>query len=251
MAHRAILPGSCDPIPEEHAVAAARHPLTMLREFLRQEAAGGVLLVLAAALALVLANSPAAPAYTAALNLPVVVRAGGVGLDEPLLHWINDGLMAVLFLLVGLEIKREALKGQLSRAPKAALPGIAALGDMAAPAAVYLLDPEPLGIALGLLVGKQAGVLAATSTAVQLGLGALPEEVGWRWFHGMAVLCGIGFTMSLFIGSLAFRDPLHAAEVRLGVLAGSLLSALLGYALLRTAPAWENAVPEPVRSAPE
>lgn len=119
------------------AAIARRQPLTVLREFLRQEAAGGVLLVLAAALALALANSPAAPAYTAALSLPVVVRAGGVGLDEPLLHWINDGLMAVFFLLIGLEIKREALEGELSSARKAALPGIAAVGGMAAPAAIY------------------------------------------------------------------------------------------------------------------
>jgi Na+/H+ antiporter NhaA len=196
-------------------VAAAR-PLTMLREFLRQEAAGGVLLVLAAAFALVLANSPAAPAYTAALHLPVVVRTGGIGLDEPLLHWINDGLMAVFFLLVGLEIKR-----------------------------------EPLGIALGLFLGKQVGVAAATWAAVRLNLGTLPDGVGWRRFHGMAVLCGIGFTMSLFIGSLAFRDPLHAAEVRLGVLSGSILSALLGYALLRTAPARQAATPRPAHSLVE
>lgn len=131
---------------------AAARPLTMLHEFLRQEAAGGVLLVLATAFALVLANSPAAPAYTAALHLPVVVRTGGIGLDEPLLHWINDGLMAVFFLLVGLEIKRE---------------------------------------------------------------------------------------------------PLHAAEVRLGVLSGSILSALLGYALLRTAPARQAATPRPAHSLAE
>ena len=111
-----------------------------------------------------------------------------------------------------------------------------------------LLDPEPLGIALGRLLGKQAGVFAATWAAVRLGLGALPGGVGWRRFHGMAVLCGIGFTMSLFIGSLAFHDPLHAAEVRFGVLSGSILSALLGYALLRTAPAREKATPCPARS---
>ncbi|MGF7172479.1 Na+/H+ antiporter NhaA [Azospirillum doebereinerae] len=385
--------------------------LTRLGGFLKTESAGGVVLMIAAAAALIWANSPAAPLYDALLAMPVAVTAGGVGLDKALILWINDGLMAVFFLLVGLEIKREALEGELSSRAKAMLPGIAALGGMVVPALVYcafaqaepgalrgwaipaatdiafavgvlallgrrvppslrvfllalaimddlgaiviiavfyshglapaalglaalagaglwllnragvrslapylllglvlwvcvlksgihatlagvalafaiplrggqgeaerneaplhrlehalhpwvafgimpifalanagvplagitpasLLAPVPLGIALGLFVGKQAGVFLAVWLAVRFGLVGLPAGASWRQVHGVAVLTGIGFTMSLFIGTLAFPDPAHAVAVRLGVLAGSLASALAGYALLRAA----------------
>ena len=94
--------------------------------FLRSEAAGGLLLVAAAALALLAANSPAAPAYFQALHAPFA------GMD--LLHWVNDGLMALFFLYVSLELKREILAGELSTWRKRALPGVAALGGMIAPA---------------------------------------------------------------------------------------------------------------------
>lgn len=379
--------------------------LTPLQEFLNQETLGGAILVLAAVAALGLANSSAAPLYENILHLPIVVSAGGVGLHKSLLHWINDGAMAVFFLLVGLEIKRETLTGELATVRKAALPGLAAMGGMAVPAAIYaalnwgdaealrgwaipaatdiafalgalalvsrhappqlrafllalailddlgavliiavfytpglsvtalvlaagcllvlaglnrarvqaiapyvvvgialwlcvlesgvhatlagvalafaiplrldpspllrvehalhpyvtwgilplfsfanagvdlrafspaiLVDNETLGIALGLLFGKQIGVVAATAIGVWSRAGALPAGVGWRQFHGMAVLCGIGFTMSLFIGGLAFTDPLRDAETRVGILAGSVISACVGMALLRFAP---------------
>ncbi|MBU3077064.1 Na+/H+ antiporter NhaA [Sphingomonas quercus] len=98
-----------------------------------------------------------------------------------------------------------------------------------------LADPLTLGIALGLFVGKQAGVLAAVWIAAATGLAPPPRGARWRQVHGVAILCGIGFTMSLFIGGLAFADPAHMAAVKLGVLAGSLLSALSGYAVLRFA----------------
>jgi NhaA family Na+:H+ antiporter len=379
-------------------------PLAALREFLRLEAAGGFVLMGAAALALVVANSPLAPLYFRLLELPLGVRVGGLVLEEDLLHWINDGLMAVFFLLVGLEIKREMVEGELASWPRRALPGIAAAGGMLAPALIYvicargegealrgwaipsatdiafalgvlsllgsrapaslkafltalailddlgaiviialfytaelhmtalaaalfgiavlnvlnrlgvgrlapylvigflvwlavlesgvhatlagvavaltiplrtrdgraplhrlerglhgpvalgivpifgfanagisfaglewrqLLDPVPLGIMAGLFLGKQIGVVAATWGAVRLRLGALPEGAGWTAFYGVAVLCGIGFTMSLFIGSLAFPDPALITETKLGVFGGSLLSAALGYAVLR------------------
>jgi len=381
-------------------------PLSMIREFLRMEAAGGVLLVIAAVLALLLANSPAGGLYVALLDTPVVVQVGALTLAKPLLLWVNDGLMAIFFLLVGLEIKREVMEGELSTPARAALPGIAALGGMAVPAAVYLalaggdpaaargwaipaatdiafavgvlallgnrapaslkvfllalaiLDdlgaiviialfytaelspvslalaavglaglvalnrmgvvrlagyvllgiflwvcvlksgvhatlagvalafaiplrtggprgasplhtvehalhpwvvygilpvfafanagvslaglsvdalfaPVPLGIALGLFLGKQAGVMGATWAAIRLGVGALPAGATWMQFYGMALLTGIGFTMSLFIGGLAFTDEGYGVAVRIGVLSGSLLSAVAGYVVLR------------------
>src|SRR5918997_6501732 len=110
--------------------ATAPRPRSALRAFLSNEASGGVVLMGAAALALVVANSPVSGAYFEALHSYVL------GLS--VLHWINDALMAVFFLLVGLEIKREMLDGQLSTWPRRALPGIAALGGMVVPAAVYL-----------------------------------------------------------------------------------------------------------------
>ncbi len=382
-----------------------RRILTPLQEFLNQETLAGALLVVAAALALVLANSPAAGFYAHIQHLSIVVTAGGVGLHKSALHWVNDGAMAVFFLLVGLEIKREFLIGELASVRKASLPAIAAVGGMAVPAVIYaamnwgdgqslhgwaiptatdiafamgvlalvgkrappqlrafllalailddlgaviviavfytadlsatalglaaiclavlvalnrarvrslapyvltgialwlcvlelgvhatlagvalalaiplrsdhdlfermehalhpyvtwgilpifafanagvdmrgfspaiLTDSETVGIAAGLFLGKQAGVVAATALAVALGAGTLPGGVTWRQFHGMAVLCGIGFTMSLFIGGLAFSDPLFEAKTRLGILMGSIVSALVGLALLRLAP---------------
>ncbi|ALG70458.1 pH-dependent sodium/proton antiporter [Azospirillum thiophilum] len=390
--------------------------LRRLATFLKTESASGVVLMIAALLALLWANSPAAPLYDAILAMKVAVTAGGVGLDKPLILWINDGLMAIFFLLVGLEIKREVLDGELSSPAKAMLPGIAALGGMAVPALVYclfaqaepgalqgwaipaatdiafalgvlallgnrvpgslrvfllalaimddlgaiviiaifyshglvplalalaaasalglwllnragvrslapylvlglvlwvcvlksgihatlagvvlafaiplrgaageqreagraeeeaplhrlehalhpwvaflimpvfalanagvpldgitpasLLEPVPLGIALGLFLGKQAGVFLAVWIAVHVGVVERPARASWSQVYGVAVLTGIGFTMSLFIGTLAFADPQHAVAVRLGVLTGSLASAVVGYALLYVA----------------
>ncbi|RPJ74431.1 MAG: Na+/H+ antiporter NhaA, partial [Acidobacteria bacterium] len=96
-----------------------------------------------------------------------------------------------------------------------------------------IAEPVPFGIAAGLFVGKQVGVMLATWFAVRLGVGALPEGASWTQFYGMALLTGIGFTMSLFIGTLAFQTEHQAAAVRIGVIGGSLLSALAGYTVLR------------------
>jgi NhaA family Na+:H+ antiporter len=100
-----------------------------------------------------------------------------------------------------------------------------------------LLDPVPLGVALGLFVGKQIGVFGVSAALVKLGWARLPRGASMLQLYGVAVLCGIGFTMSLFIGALAFSDPLLIDETKIGVLAGSLASALFGMALLRFAPA--------------
>jgi len=371
------------------------------RRFLDSGSSAGILLMLAAALALVVANSPAAPAYFGALS----AYLGPLSV----LHWINDALMALFFLLVGLEIKREMLGGALRDWPSRALPGLAAVGGMIVPALVYLvfaggsaetargwaipaatdiafalgvlsllgnrvppslkiflaalaiiddlgavlviaffytiglnalalggaalvtlalflmnrggvlrlapylllglvlwllvflsgvhatiagvvlaltiplriethdlqhreppllvlehklqvpvaflvvpifgfanagvalgnltpaalLDPVPLGVAAGLFLGKQVGVMLFSTIAIRLRLASRPEGASWAQLYGVALLCGIGFTMSLFVGLLAFPGaPLLQDEVKIGVLLGSVLSALAGSLVL-------------------
>ncbi len=381
---------------------------TGLSALLHHEAAGGVILLLAAALALVVSNSPLSPLYDAFLDVPLTVKLGTLGVDKPLLLWINDGLMAIFFFLVGLEIKRELLAGDLASFDRAIVPALAALGGMAAPAAIYvalnaghpaalrgwaipsatdiafavgllavlgsrvpaalkvfllalaiiddlgaiviiavfytadlsqlalalagagslvllvlnrrgvaslapylliglfiwlcvlksgvhatlagvivalavplrvagdpaasplretehklhpwvafgvlplfafanagvslsgftpdkLLASIPLGITLGLLIGKPLGIVASVWLAVKLGIGVKPEGGSWLQLTGIGFVAGIGFTMSLFIGLLAFPDPSYAADVRIGVLAGSLTAATVGYVILRLA----------------
>ncbi|MEO6186926.1 MAG: Na+/H+ antiporter NhaA [Steroidobacteraceae bacterium] len=388
--------------PDKAEVPAA-HWLVSLQDFLRLEAAGGLLLMIAAVVALLVANSPLAAAYAAFLDLPVQFGFGGFLLAKPLLLWINDGLMAVFFFLVGMELKRELLEGHLSSWRRAALPAIAAVGGMLAPALLYIalnrgdavalrgwaiptatdiafalgvlallgprvptalkafllsiaifddlgaivviavfytaslsllalgvallmiivlavlnrrgvqrpaayvlagivlwvavlksgvhatlagvvlamfiplrsgpressllrhlehalhpwvafailplfafanagvslagmslttaLHPVPLGVVLGLFLGKQAGIMAASLLAVRARFAALPEGVSWTQLYGAALLCGIGFTMSLFIAQLAM--PPGAGLERFGVLLGTLLSGVAGYAVLR------------------
>lgn len=379
-------------------------PASALREFLRQEAAGGILLIVAAATALVLANSAAREIYFEIVH----AYAGPMSV----LHWINDGLMSLFFLLVGLEIKRELIDGHLSSWSDRALPSIAALGGMAVPAGIYLvivgsspglakgwaipsatdiafaigvmamlgkraptslklflttvaivddmgavviialaytsdisglallssavilaimfllnrlgvkalwpylglfgllwfavlqsgvhatiagvlaasaipiratpgtldakvsplhrlehglhpwvaflivpifgftnagvslsgltprdlLQPLPLGVAAGLFLGKQIGVFVAVWLCHRLGIAARPAHSSWLQVYGTALLCGIGFTMSLFIGGLAFSTPRLIDDVKIGVLAGSVLAGVAGYLVLRFAP---------------
>lgn len=376
----------------------------MLRDFLQKESAGGIILIIAAALALLVANSPLSTAYLNWLDLPVVAGVGNFIIDKPLLLWINDALMAVFFFLVGLEVKREVLDGQLSSWNKASLPLIAAIGGMAIPALIFLgvnsgspenaagwaipaatdiafalgilsllgprvpvalkalllaiaviddigaiaiialfysgqidtgmlmsggivllamivvgrlriassipyvllailmwafvlksgvhatlagvaaamtvpmvargdsrplermehalhpwvafliipifgfanagvsfagmelsalFEPLPLGIALGLLIGKQVGIFGFAWVAVKTGLASLPQSVGWMQVYAVSLLAAIGFTMSLFIGNLAFADPAQINAVKLGVLSGSTIAAIAGYLLLR------------------
>ena len=383
-------------------------PVTALRDFLKLESAGGIVLVLAGVAAMIAANTALAPWYEALLQVPIKIQVGAFKIDKSLLIWINDLLMAIFFLLVGLEIKREATTGELSDGAKVALPAIAALGGMLVPAGLYawinwgdpvgirgwaipsatdiafalgvlslfgprvplglkvflmtlavlddlgaiviialfytselsmpalvgataalaglvalnrlgvmriapyilvgtvlwvcvlksgvhatlagvitalcvpasdaqhpghsplrtlehalhpwvafaivplfafanagvslaglsladLLQPIPLGIAVGLFVGKQVGVFAFSWLAVKLGLARLPTGVEFSHVYGAAVLCGIGFTMSLFIGMLAFENGATGDVVvtdRLGILVGTLLSAVVGWLVL-------------------
>jgi NhaA family Na+:H+ antiporter len=374
--------------------------LAILASFLSSESAGGLVLMGAALAAIIVANSPLAPSYFAALHSVW----GGLSIEL----WINDGLMAIFFLMVGLEIKREVLAGGLASWGQRALPGFAAAGGMLVPALIYigvnmgnaetlsgwaipaatdiafalgvlsllgkrvptslkvflaalailddlgavtiialfystglnmpmlgasfatlavlvimnrmgvqrllpylllglllwffvlqsgvhatlagvalalciplgtrkeearspllfleekmhywvafavvpifgfanagvslsgitlgnLVDPVPLGVALGLFVGKQIGVFLAAVLAIRSGLATLPEGSNWTQLYGVALLCGIGFTMSLFIGNLAFPGAAHLIdEVKVGVLLGSIASALAGVWLLRS-----------------
>ncbi|MEE4944169.1 Na+/H+ antiporter NhaA [Pseudomonas alliivorans] len=376
-----------------------------ITRFFQLEAAGGLLLIAAAALALVINNSPLSWLYNAFLETPVEARIGALQIAKPLLLWINDGLMALFFLVIGLEVKREVLEGHLSKPSQIVLPGAAAIGGMVVPALIYvalntgnaealhgwaipmatdiafalgvlallgkrvpvslklflmtlaiiddlgaiivialvysgelsqvsliltgvsiialiamnrsgvsrlapylliglvlwvcvlksgihatlagvmlafciplrtsakaspLLTLEhglhpwvaygilplfafanagvslagvtmdsfthsvPLGIAAGLLLGKTAGVFGLTWLAVRTRLASLPKDANWGHVLGVSILCGIGFTMSLFVGSLAFEPGVsgYAGEDRMGILTGSILSAIIGYGVM-------------------
>lgn len=377
----------------------------MIQEFMRLESAGGYFLIGATVLALLVANSPLEGLYQMFLDVPMEIRIGGLHLAKPFLLWINDGWMAIFFLLIGLELKREVLEGELSSMEQVALPAAAAIGGVLAPIgvfwffnssdpaamngwaiptatdiafalgvlsmlgsrvplalklfltavaiaddilaiviiavfysndlsvislelaglgvlflfllnrfnvtgiAVYLVvgwfvwaavlksgvhatlagvavamaiplrthdDDSParhlehilhpwvaflilptfafanagvklvgldfdivtgtvlVGIALGLFIGKQVGVFGLVWLAVKLGLAKLPNNCNWRHMYGAALLAGIGFTMSLFIGTLAFEhgDFGNITATRLGVLLGSVLSGVAGVGIL-------------------
>ena len=381
---------------------------SFLANFLRLESAGGIILMLAAVLAIVLANSPLHPYYDLLIDTPVEIRIGALEIAKPLLLWINDGLMAIFFFMVGLELKREFIEGELSDKKNIILPGFGALGGMLIPALVYvyfnsddkvalqgwaiptatdiafalgilsllgsrvptslkvfltslaifddvgaiiiiaifytsqistlslmivlccipllfwinrknpastsiyimvgvvmwvamlksgvhatlvgiilamfipmrskqdpnysplkrmerdlhslvafivlpvfafanagisftgigteqLLHGVPLGIALGLFAGKQVGVFGFCWLAVKFNLTQLPKEISWASLYGTAALCGIGFTMSLFIGSLAFEETTvnRLFDERLGIILGSLASGIIGYLVLK------------------
>jgi NhaA family Na+:H+ antiporter len=377
-----------------------------LREFLRLESAGGILLVVAMFFAMIVVNTGLWPWYKALLAIPLEIRIGDFEIAKPLLLWINDGLMAIFFFLIGLEVKREVLEGELSNPAQIMLPAVAAVGGVVVPALVFtwfnygdesamkawaiptatdiafalgvlsllgkrvpaslklflltlaiiddlvailiiamfysvdistlsliiagmayaalviqnrrgvmrltsylvfglimwaavlksgvhatiagvllaftiplkhpegkqfsplrnlehdlhptvvfiilplfafantgiplegmnmeaLMQPEPFGIAMGLFLGKQLGVFTFTWAAVKTGIAKLPLNVGWLEIYGLSVLTGIGFTMSLFISSLAFEEGATNLNAdRLGILAGSFASALLGYVVL-------------------
>ncbi|MES9912434.1 MAG: Na+/H+ antiporter NhaA [Candidatus Sedimenticola sp. 4PFRAG1] len=112
--------------------------MTNLREFLKLESASGIVLVIAAIVAMILANSPLVVYYNMLIDMPVEVRVGPLELAKPLLLWINDGLMAVFFFLVGLELKRELMEGELKKPANITLPALAATGGMLVPALVYI-----------------------------------------------------------------------------------------------------------------
>jgi len=112
--------------------------LTAVRDFMKLESTGGILLLAAAVIAMLVANSPLAALYDSLLDTTVAIQVGALSINKPLLLWINDGLMAVFFLLIGLEIKREVMEGELSSLSQIIVPGMGALGGMVVPAAIYV-----------------------------------------------------------------------------------------------------------------
>ncbi len=379
-----------------------------LQDFIKKESAAGILLIIATLLALLLENSFLSTFYTSFLHTPVEIRFGDLQIAKPLLLWVNDGLMAVFFLVIGLEIKREVQEGHLSSLSQITLPGIAALGGMIVPALIFIAfnrgedfsmngwaiptatdiafalgilsllgkrvpvslkvflmalaiiddlgailiiaffytselstmsitiaaialmvlfimnrmhvaiksayivvgiilwvsvlksgvhatlagvalafmiplsskdkegnhfsmakemeydlhnwvaymilplfafvnagvdlqgisieemaGPVPLGIMLGLFIGKQVGVFGFSWLAIKMGLASLPQGSNWTLMYGVSVLTGIGFTMSLFVDTLAYNDTqiYHYAD-KLAILLGSFLSAIVGYLIL-------------------
>src|ERR1700757_4112832 len=169
--------------------------IALLQRLLQHEAAGGIVLILASGAALALANSPLAGAYDLLLSLRASVRIGAFAIEKPLLLWINDGLMAIFFLLVGLELKRELLAGQLAERNRAILPAAAAVGGMAVPALIYLaLTWRGAGGA------SRWGIPAATDIAFSLGVMAL---LGSR----------IPSELKLFLTALAIIDDLGSIVI--------------------------------------
>ena len=205
-------------------VERARHALV---EFFRLESAGGILLVLAAILAMVAANSPAASTYVAFFDLPVQVRVGPLNLDKPLLLWINDGLMAVFFLLVGLELKREVLEGQFADRSQIVLPVACAIGGMLVPMACYAAfnhgDATAMrGVAIPAAtdIAFALGVLSLLGSRVPIGLKLLLTAIAVADDLGAIVIIAIFYTEDLSVLSLSVAGGALAMLVlinRLGV----------------------------------
>jgi NhaA family Na+:H+ antiporter len=164
-------------------------------EFIKKESSGGILLVIATLLALLLSNTFMSPVYEYFLHIPVEIRVGSLSLDKSLHHWINDGLMSLFFLLIGLEVKREVLRGQLSSVKKVLLPVIAAIGGMAVPAVVYLAFNQHDGLA-----SKGWAIPTATDIAFALGVLSL---LGNR----------VPISLKLFLMTLAIIDDLGAIVI--------------------------------------
>lgn len=163
-----------------------------IKNFLQMESAGGIVLMGAAALALIAANSPLASYYDLFLETPVEVRIGAFEIAKPLLLWVNDGLMAVFFFLVGLEVKREILEGELSRPSNVMLPAIGAIGGIVAPVGVYVLFNYGDAVAM-----NGWAIPAATDIAFALGILMM---LGRR----------VPVSLKVFLVSLAIFDDLGA-----------------------------------------
>lgn len=199
------------------AAAPARKPRSLLREFMAGEAAGGIVLMAAAAAALIVANSPAAPWYFGALKSYV----GPLSLS----HWINDALMAIFFLLVGLEIKREFVDGQLSTWPRRILPGVAALGGMAAPALIYAAlnwsNPETLGgwaIPTATDIAFALGVLALLGSRVPVSLKVFLTALAIIDDLGAVIIIAIFYTSGISVAFLAAAAAILTVLIALNLL---------------------------------
>ena len=189
-------------------------------DFIKLESFAGILLLVSAVIAMLIANSPLAQGYDALLNTPVAVQVGALAIDKPLLLWINDGLMALFFLLVGLEIKREFLEGELSSADQVVLPGMGALGGMIVPAAIYAwlnwgnpvaMDgwaiPVATDIAFALALLGAFGSRVPTSLKVFLLTLAIFDDLA------AIVIIAIFYSGDLSVGSLLFGAGVLAVAI--------------------------------------
>ena len=189
-------------------------------DFIKLESFAGILLLVSAVIAMLIANSPLAQGYDALLNTPVAVQVGALAIDKPLLLWINDGLMALFFLLVGLEIKREFLEGELSSAAQVVLPGMGALGGMIVPAAIYAwlnwgnpvaMDgwaiPVATDIAFALALLGAFGSRVPTSLKVFLLTLAIFDDLA------AIVIIAIFYSGDLSVGSLLFGAGVLAVAI--------------------------------------
>jgi len=267
--------------PQRLPQTLVQHWARPLVRFLEIEAASGVILLACTLAAVVLANSPWQTEFAALWNQHIYIGIGNYRLDESLLHWVNDGLMTIFFFVVGLEIKREIVAGELRDVRKVACYGLNRIGVrrvlvyLLAGCAIWLavlqsgVHPTVAGVqrptrpdascltgesrrrAAGLVLGKPVGIVLFSRAAVRMGIARLPTGVNWRVMVGAGCLAGIGFTMSLFIAGLALEgDLLNAAKV--GALAGSTTSAVLGFVLLvRNLPAAYDQTATPVPPPPD
>jgi Na+/H+ antiporter NhaA len=223
----------------------------------------GLLTFAALIMAFAIANSPFYEIYWFIHHTPVSVQVGDFGIDRPLIAWISKGLMVFFFLLIGLEVKRSGACRSFVRGAKWHSPfATAGDGEPSAPlghaghrasvrflqcqySADVLFTPLTFGIVLGLFLGKPLGIIGMTWLAVRLQIGRLPEGIVWKHLYGVALLVGIGFTMSLFITSLAFIDTDKLAAARFATIIGSLISAVVGLFVLR------HSATEPVTERPK
>ncbi len=169
--------------------------MNFLEDFIKKESSSGILLIFTTVLALILSNTLMSPLYQSFLHIPVEIRIGALHLDKSLYHWVNDGLMAIFFLLVGLEVKREIMEGHLSSASQVALPGIAAVGGMAIPAVIYIAFNGDNPIAV-------SGWAIPTATDIAFALGIL-SLLGKR----------VPVSLKVFLMALAIIDDLGAIVI--------------------------------------
>ncbi|MEL6738472.1 MAG: Na+/H+ antiporter NhaA, partial [Pseudomonadota bacterium] len=195
-----------------------------LKDFLKQESAGGIVLIASAILALIIANSPLAPAYFGTLESKLNLSYGAFEINKPLLLWINDGLMAVFFFLIGLEVKREMLSGQLSSWDKASLPLMAAIGGMAVPALVFVAFNlgEPDNI-------NGWAIPAATDIAFALGILSL---LGPRVPVAMKALL-LAIAVIDDIGAITVIALFYSGEIKTDMLIGAAIVYALQFAVNR------------------
>jgi NhaA family Na+:H+ antiporter len=196
--------------PHDHLPASlAQHWARPFARFLQIESASGVLLLLCAIAALVIANSPAADAFNTFWKQHAIIGVGPWKLDESLLHWVNDGLMAIFFFVVGLEIKRELVAGELRDPRQAALPVMAALGGMLAPAGIYWLlqggrpGQAGWGIPMATDIAFVVGLLALLGPRVPLGLKILLLSLAIADDIGAVVVIAIFYSQQISLAALA------------------------------------------------